>query len=182
MKPLIVILYNIRSTYNVGAILRTCECLGVDGAIFSGYTPFLDKGLPHEQAKLRKQIHKTALGAEELVAWERRDDILTAISDLRAKGYKIYALEQGIERPALNILDVKNYPNQVALILGEEVHGIPKEILAACDELIEIPMRGQKESFNVSVAAGIAIWEISKASQNGKEMYLRTQKESRQPE
>jgi tRNA(Leu) C34 or U34 (ribose-2'-O)-methylase TrmL len=115
-------------------------------------------------------------------AKERRDDILTAISDLRAKGYKIYALEQGIERPALNILDVKNYPNQVALILGEEVHGIPKEILAACDELIEIPMRGQKESFNVSVAAGIAIWEISKASQNGKEMYLRTQKESQQPE
>lgn len=182
MKPLIVILYNIRSTYNVGAILRTCECLGVNSVIFSGYTPFLDKGLPHEQAKLRKQIHKTALGAEDLVAWERHDDILSAISNLRAKGYKIYALEQGIERPSLNILDIESYPDQTALILGEEVHGIPREILAECDELVEIPMHGQKESFNVSVAAGIALWEISKACPNGKEMYLRTQKESLQSE
>lgn len=176
MKSLIVILYNIRSTYNVGAILRTCECLGIDGVFFSGYTPFLDKGLPHEQGKLRKQIHKTALGAEELVSWERQDDILAAFAKLRNQGYKIYALEQGIERPSLDITSINEYPEQTALVLGEEVHGIPKEVLAECDELIEIPMRGKKESFNVSVAAGIAMWEISKAAQSDREMRLRTQR------
>lgn len=176
MKPLIVILHNIRSTYNVGAIFRTCECLGVNSVIISGYTPFLDKGLPHEQEKLRKQIHKTALGAEDLVAWTRSDDILKTVSDLHREGFKVYALEQGIDRPSRNIAEIEDYPDKVALVLGEEVHGVPKEVLAECDELIEIPMSGQKESFNVSVAAGISIWEIRKAGQRGTKMRLRMQR------
>ena len=71
MNTLMVILYNIRSTYNVGAILRSCECLGVKDVILTGYTPYLDKGLPHEQAKLKKQIHKTALGAETAIKFWR---------------------------------------------------------------------------------------------------------------
>ena len=86
MKKLIVILYNIRSTYNVGAILRTCDGLGIDEIIFTGYTPFLDKGLPHEQAKLRKQIHKTALGAEDSLAWRR---IMTYMPLFKVVAHKV---------------------------------------------------------------------------------------------
>ena len=160
MKTLIVILHNIRSTYNVGAILRTCDCLGVDQVVFSGYTPFLDKGLPHEQAKLAKAIHKTALGAENTVSWQRFDDIRAAIQYCRAQGNQIFALEQGAQ--SLNLAQPQSFPDSLALILGEEVHGIPTDILNECDGLLEIPMCGAKESFNVSVATGIALWEIRK--------------------
>lgn len=173
MKKLTIILYNIRSTYNVGAILRTCDCLGIERAIFTGYTPFLDKGLPHEQEKLKKQIHKTALGAEETVAWRREDDVLVAIEQLRVDGYRISALEQG--EKSKNLAEEQEFADKIALILGEEVHGIPKEILAECDELLEIPMCGQKESFNVSVATGIALWELRKRDLRDKRVHLRMQ-------
>ena len=171
MKQLTVILYNIRSTYNVGAILRTCDCLGVGEVIFTGYTPFFDKGLPYEQEKLRKQIHKTALGAEETLSW-RRANIEDALVDLRAQGYSIAALEQG--EHSLNLSDSPELPEKIALILGEEVHGIPTDLLAKCDQLLEIPMLGQKESFNVSVATGIALWELTKSSLSGTRKHLRT--------
>ena len=171
MKQLTVILYNIRSTYNVGAILRTCDCLGVKQVIFTGYTPFLDKGLPHEQEKLRKQIHKTALGAESTLEWSRAE-IGDALAELRSQGYSIVALEQG--EKSLNLADSPKLPEKIALILGEEVHGIPAELLAQCDQLLEIPMLGQKESFNVSVATGIALWEITKSDLSGTRKHLRT--------
>jgi len=171
MKQLTVILYNIRSTYNVGAILRTCDCLGVSEVVFTGYTPFMDKGLPHEQDKLRKAIHKTALGAEETLNWHRAD-IAEALFDLRGRGYTIVALEQGGH--SLNLADSPALPEKIALILGEEVHGIPADLLAQCDQLLEIPMLGQKESFNVSVATGIALWEITKSSLSGTRKHLRT--------
>ncbi|MBR5669930.1 TrmH family RNA methyltransferase [Candidatus Saccharibacteria bacterium] len=177
MKQLTVILYNIRSTYNVGAILRTCDCLGVDEVIFTGYTPFIDKGLPHEQGKLEKAIHKTALGAEQMVKW-RRLEIDEAIATLKEQGYKVMALEQGTN--SLNLADSPSFDEKIALILGEEVHGIPEEILAKCDQLLEIPMLGQKESFNVSVATGIALWEITKPCLSGTREYLRKQTESPQ--
>ena len=173
MKKLIVILYNIRSTYNVGAILRTCDCLGIDELIFTGYTPFLDKGLPHEQEKLRKQIHKTALGAEEMLSWRRSEDILKTIAELKTDGYKVCALEQG--ENSLNLAEAHEYPEKIALILGEEVHGIPQGILAHCDNLLEIPMAGQKESFNVSVATGIALWELRRSDLNDARKHLRNQ-------
>ena len=170
MKQLTVILYNIRSTYNVGAILRTCDCLGVEEVIFTGYTPFFDKGLPHEQEKLRRQIHKTALGAEEMLKW-RRAEISEALSELKKQGYQIVALEQGDD--SLNLADSPALGNKLALILGEEVHGIPAQLLAQCDQLLEIPMLGQKESFNVSVATGIALWEITKPCLSGTRKHLR---------
>lgn len=170
MKKLIVILYNIRSTYNVGAILRTCDCLGVDEVVFNGYTPFVDKGLPHEQEKLRKQIHKTALGAEETVKWSRNDDIYNIIEKCQAEGLQVVALEQG--ENSENMAESREY-GDIALILGEEVHGIPSEILEKCDQLYEIPMCGSKESFNVSVATGIALWEIRKNELNDNRNYLR---------
>ena len=168
-----VILYNIRSTYNVGAILRSCECLGVKDIILTGYTPYLDKGLPHEQAKLKKQIHKTALGAEEMLNARRIDDINEAIDTLKKDGYQILALEQG--EHSLNLAASPKLEGKLALILGEEVHGIPQDILAKCDHLLEIPMLGKKESFNVSVATGIALWELTKPSLSGTRKHLRTQ-------
>jgi len=171
MKQLTVILYNIRSTYNVGAILRTCDCLGVSEVIFTGYTPFLDKGLPHEQEKLRKAIHKTALGAEKTLAW-RRAEMESVLAELKEQGYSILALEQG--EHSLNLADSPELPEKIALILGEEVHGIPQELLNRCDHLLEIPMLGQKESFNVSVATGIALWEITKPCLCGTRKHLRT--------
>ncbi len=174
MKQLTLILWNIRSTYNVGAILRTCDGFGIKKIYLSGYTPFYDKGLPHEQEKLRKQIHKTALGAEETVEFARFDNVEQLISDLRADGFRIFALEQG--EASLNLADDHEFDGKIALILGEEVKGIPQEILSQCDELLEIPMCGQKESFNVSVATGIAVWELSKSSLRDTRKYLRTQK------
>ena len=168
-----VILYNIRSTYNVGAILRSCECLGVKDVILTGYTPYLDKGLPHEQAKLKKQIHKTALGAEDMLNARRIDDINEAIETLKKDGYQILALEQG--EHSLNLADSPELEGKLALILGEEVHGIPQDILGQCDHLLEIPMLGKKESFNVSVATGIALWELTKPSLSGTRKHLRTQ-------
>jgi tRNA G18 (ribose-2'-O)-methylase SpoU len=171
MKQLTVILYNIRSTYNVGAILRTCDCLGVTEVIFTGYTPFFDKGLPYEQEKLRRAIHKTALGAEDTVKW-RRVDIESAIVEQKEQGYTVAALEQG--EHSLNLADSPELPEKIALILGEEVHGIPQKLLNQCDCLLEIPMLGQKESFNVSVATGIALWEITKSSLSGTRKHLRT--------
>lgn len=173
MKKLIVILHNIRSTYNVGAILRTCDCLGIDEVVFSGYTPFIDKGLPYEREKLKKQIHKTALGAEETLKWHRAEDIFTEIEIQKTKGLKIVALEQG--ENSLNLADGQDFIEDMALVLGEEVHGVPNDILEKCDYLLEIPMCGTKESFNVSVATGIALFALRKNELSGSRKFLRTQ-------
>jgi tRNA G18 (ribose-2'-O)-methylase SpoU len=174
MKKLIVILHNIRSTYNVGAILRTCDCLGVDEVVFSGYTPFLDKGLPHEQEKLKKQIHKTALGAEETLSWRRAADVLDELENQKKQGRKIVALEQG--ESSVNLADNHAFGDDMVLVLGDEVHGVPQEVLAKCDILLEIPMCGTKESYNVSVATGIALFALRKDELNGSRKFLRTQR------
>lgn len=173
MKRLIVILHNIRSTYNVGAILRTCDCLGIDEVVFSGYTPFIDKGLPYEREKLQKQIHKTALGAEETLKWHRAEDIMAEIDVYKAEGMLVTALEQG--ENSLNLADEHYINADTVLILGEEVHGVPVEILEKCQVLLEIPMCGTKESFNVSVATGIALFALRKNELNGSRKFLRTQ-------
>lgn len=160
MPEIIVIAHNIRSTHNVGSIFRTAEGFGVTKIILSGYTPYpklpVDPRLPHIAEKLHAQIHKTALGAEELVPFEYREtpDLLL----LKHNGYRIVGLEQ-----ATNSINFAEYqaPKKVALLLGEEVEGINAELLAECDDIVEIPMVGQKESFNVSVAAGIALYQLS---------------------
>lgn len=141
--------------------MRTCDGLAIDQVIFSGYTPFYDKGLAHEREKLRARIHKTALGAEETVAFARTEDIFTTIAEYRSQAYCICALEQG--EHSINLAESSLDDSQnIVLILGEEVHGVPQPVLDACDCLLEIPMLGHKESFNVSVAAAIAIWELRK--------------------
>lgn len=160
MPDIIVIVHNIRSTHNVGAIFRTCEGLGISQIILSGYTPYPtaphDNRLPHLAAKLTAQIHKTALGAEQLVPFEYQ-----ASPDLRTlkdKGYTVIGLEQDEHSIML-----PNYtpPEKIALLLGEEVEGINEELRESCDVLLEIPMRGKKESFNVSVATGIALYALT---------------------
>lgn len=160
MSEIIVIAHNIRSTHNVGAIFRTCEGFGVQKIILSGYAPYPkiedDSRLPHIAEKLTNQIHKTALGAETLVTFEYQPE--PHITNLRAAGYRIVGLEQD-ERS--HILPNYQPPQKLALILGEEVEGLTQEIRKLCDDFIEIPMHGKKESYNVSVATGIALYALT---------------------
>lgn len=160
MPEIIVIAHNIRSTHNVGAIFRTAEGFGIKKIILSGYTPYpktlKDTRLPHIAEKLTSQIHKTALGAEEIVDFEYIES--PPLSELKDAGYRIIALEQA--EKSITLPDY-HAPQKVALLLGEEVHGIEPELLALCEDIIEIPMVGKKESFNVSVATGIALYQLS---------------------
>lgn len=160
MPEIIVIAHNIRSTHNVGAIFRTAEGFGVTRIILSGYTPYpkiiKDTRLPHIAEKLHTQIHKTALGAEALVPFEYQET--PNLAALQAAGYRIAGLEQATTSIALPSYTA---PNKIALLLGEEVQGIPEELLRHCEDILEIPMVGEKESFNVSVATGIALYHLS---------------------
>ncbi|MDX2775867.1 TrmH family RNA methyltransferase [Streptomyces caniscabiei] len=160
MSEIIVIAHNIRSTHNVGAIFRTCEGFGVKRIILSGYTPYPrtahDQRLPHIVEKLTAQIHKTALGAESMVPFLHQE--APNLERLRADGYRIVGLEQDDTSIALS--DYRP-PQKIVLLLGEEVEGVPSDLRQACDDLIEIPMHGEKESFNVSVATGIALYALT---------------------
>jgi tRNA G18 (ribose-2'-O)-methylase SpoU len=163
MQEIVVVAYNIRSTHNVGAIFRTAEGFGVTRIILSGYTPYPtipnDTRLPHIRDKLTAQIHKSALGAETMVPFGYTEQ--PPILQLKKAGYRIVALEQAPNSTPL----IKYIPSKkVALIIGEEVHGISAELLEQCDDVIEIPMYGQKESFNVSVATGIALYALKMAN------------------
>lgn len=160
-----LVLHNIRSAYNVGAILRTAEGLGVEWAMFSGYTPrYDDKNLlPHLRDKLNRQIAKAALGAEEMVSQLAVDDLPVWLEQQKADSWEIIGLENNLspeEDARKLILGEHLDAEKVVLVLGEEVNGIPAEIRAKCNYFLEIPMFGRKESFNVSVATGIAVWAL----------------------
>jgi 23S rRNA (guanosine2251-2'-O)-methyltransferase len=160
MPDIIVIAHNIRSTHNVGSIFRTAEGFGVSKIILTGYTPYPrisnDDRLPHIAEKLTKQISKTALGAEAIVPFEYAET--PNLSKFKEAGYRIVALEQ-----AQNSVPMAQYQpsDRIVLLLGEEVEGITPELLAKCEDIIEIPMVGKKESFNVSVATGIALYALT---------------------
>jgi tRNA G18 (ribose-2'-O)-methylase SpoU len=160
MPEIIVIAHNIRSAHNVGAIFRSSEGFGVKKIILSGYTPYPtvpgDTRLPHIREKLTDQIHKTALDAEKIVPFEYQEVI--NFDSLRSAGYIIAGLEQDMRSVALPEYIA---PQKIVLLLGEEVEGITSELRNECDVLLEIPMQGTKESFNVSVAAGIALYGLS---------------------
>lgn len=161
MPEIIVIAHNIRSTHNIGAIFRTCEGFGVTKIILSGYSPYPsltsgDPRLPHIAEKLTSQIHKTALDAEMMVPFEYSE--APDLATLRGDGYRIVGLEQDDTSVILNEYSA---PEKIALLLGEEVHGLTNELRESCDDLIEIPMVGKKESFNVSVACGIALYGLN---------------------
>lgn len=150
----IVIAHNVRSAHNVGSLFRTADAMGVECMYLTGYTP-----APIDTFnRPRKDIAKTALGAEHTVPWERHDDIYTVLSDLKKKGYTICALEQHAQSREITTY---TYPQKIALILGNEVEGISPDLLEIVDVIVEIPMRGRKESLNVSVAAGIALFVIT---------------------
>lgn len=161
-RDIVVIAHDIRSTHNVGSLLRTCEGLGIRHVYLTGYTPYPalmadDTRLPHIARKLSQQIAKTALGAEALVSWSHYDDVAACITHLRADGYTIVGLEQTATSVSLPEFE----PSQkIALLLGREVEGIAPEILALCDATVQIPMLGHKESFNVVQAAAMTLYHI----------------------
>lgn len=162
VKQVIIICHNLRSTHNVGSILRSCDGFGATKVFFTGYTPFpFDSNdtsrLPHIAQKLDKQISKTALGAEKTVPWERSQELEPVLQSLQSDGYTIVALEQAPTSIPLNAYDALD---KLALIVGREVEGVEPEVLALCDDIVEIPMVGKKESFNVSVAAAIALYQL----------------------
>ena len=164
---MIVVLHNIRSTYNVGAILRTAEGFGVSKVILSGYTPRVNDEnlLPHLREKLNHEIHKTALGAEEMLDIYACDDIISELSTLKKQGWQIVGLENNIRDERLVTLGgtemKERITDKVVLVLGEEVHGIDYALYDIIDLFVEIPMKGKKESFNVSVAAGVAMYGLN---------------------
>ena len=168
----VVVVHNIRSLYNVGSILRTAEGFGVEKVIFSGYTPCPENPtyLPHIREKIKSSIHKTALGAEEMVETEYKNNIHETLEAFKKEKYKIIGLENNIQHPRLKKLNSPElqsnlgraaaFGNKTVLLLGEEVNGISEDLHELVDLFIEIPMKGRKESFNVSVAAGIALYKL----------------------
>lgn len=164
-REVIIIAHNIRSVQNVGSILRTADCLGIDGVYATGYTPNLMARtdgsnlplLPHVRERLAKELHRSALGAEATVRLEYSNNIIELIDRLRGDGYTIVGLEQSPR--SISLPDYRP-ADKIALLLGEEVHGLTAELMGMCDDLIEIPMFGTKESYNVSVATGITLYKI----------------------
>ena len=152
-KEVIVILDNIRSTFNVGSIFRTADAMGVNQLILCGTTPAPVDRFGRE----RKDIAKVSLGAEKSVLWRYEEGILNVIKKLKKEGYQIIAIEQ-----AENSVDYKKVKikNKVVFVMGAEVEGVSKNILKLADVVAEIPMRGQKESLNVSVSFGVALFRI----------------------
>jgi len=150
-RELIVVLDDIRSHHNTGAIFRTCDAFACQAVYLCGIT-----GTPPH-----RDIQKTALGASETVAWKYFKNTLEAVNELKDDGYKIVALE--IAEGSTAIDDYNPSPDdKIAIILGNEVNGVMQEILDICDYCLEIPQYGTKHSLNVSVSGGIAIWEICK--------------------
>ena len=144
----VIILENIRSLHNVGSIFRTADGAGWDKIYCCGYT-----GTPPD-----RRIEKVSLGAEEFIEWEKVEDTVVLCHELIKDGFKIVALEQ--TPVSINLFEVAEFDQSVALVLGNEVDGITAEVLVLADPCIEIPMHGQKSSLNVSVAAGIALYRL----------------------
>jgi len=152
-KDHILILPDIRSAINVGAIFRTADAVGVSKIYLTGYTP-----RPTDKfGRIQKDIAKSALGAETWIHWEYKKSLVPLMSTLKKKGYKIIAIEQ--DKRAVDYRKIK-IADKSAIIMGPEILGLPKKILDKCDVIAEIPMHGKKESLNVSVACGVALFRI----------------------
>lgn len=153
--PIIVVLDNIRSMHNVGSVFRTADAFLLQGIYLCGYTP----QPPH------RDIHKTALGATETVTWKYFATTQEAVQELRESGYQLWAIEQVENSVPLNQFDT-NQPAPLAVVFGNEVSGVDAEVIKACDGCIEIPQLGMKHSLNISVAAGIVLWELVRTKLN----------------
>jgi tRNA G18 (ribose-2'-O)-methylase SpoU len=147
--PVIVVLENIRSAYNVGSVFRTCDAFLVEAIYIIGYTA----QPPH------KEIKKTALGAEETVEWTYFETTAEAIAELRAKGFNIYAAEQAEGSYQLNAIGFEP-DEKIAVVFGNEVAGVEQSTISLCDGCIEIPQLGMKHSLNIATAAGVVLWEL----------------------
>lgn len=152
MRKIVLVLPDIRSLHNVGSFFRTADAFGVSKIYLTGIT-----GTPDS---LRgNKIEKTSLGAEKFIPWEYSEKVLDVIAGLKAQGFQVAALEQSKRSKVLGKHKLKN---KVALVVGNEVNGLSKSILKNSDIILEIPMYGRKESLNVSVAGGIALYVIRK--------------------
>ena len=147
--PVIVVLENIRSAYNVGSVFRTADAFLIEAIYLVGYTcqP------PH------KEIKKTALGAEDTVNWKHFETAADAIAALKADGYTVYAIEQAKGSTKLQELPHRS-GTPIALLLGNEVSGVEQSTILACDGCVEIPQLGMKHSLNIATAAGVVLWEL----------------------
>lgn len=168
--PLVVVLDDVRSMYNVGSVFRTADAFRVEAIYLCGITACP----PHPE------IHKTALGAEDTVEWRYFKDTMEAVADLKARGYYVYSIEQcegstklqeldaNLEKRASSLqqedssLSALRSSQKSAIIMGNEVKGVKQEVVDASDGCIEIPQFGTKHSLNVSTTAGIVIWEFAK--------------------
>ena len=148
--PLIVILDNVRSLNNIGSVFRTCDAFLIEKIYLCGITA----------TPPNKEIHKTALGATDSVAWEYEENTLSAVEKLKEQGAYIISIEQAENSTMLNDFE-PNRNQKYAIIFGNEVKGVEQEVVSASDEVIEIPQYGTKHSLNISVSAGIAIWELA---------------------
>jgi len=149
--PLVVILDHVRSLYNVGSVFRTSDAFRVEKICLCGITA----------CPPNVEIHKTALGAEDVVDWKYYKDAMEAVEEFRAEGYKILAIEQAHESISLEKM-VLDKTQKYVIVLGNEVKGVQQTVVDACDSCIEIPQFGTKHSLNVSVTAGIVIYECFK--------------------
>lgn len=148
-----LIIHDVRSAHNVGSLFRTADGVGVAKIFLTGYT-----GAPIDRfGRKDTKVSKVSLGAEDTVPWEKRD-IAELVAELKKQTVKVVALEQS---PNAVPLDAYVPTGDVALVVGNEVGGVPDDVLALCDAVVEIPMRGSKESFNVSVATGIALYKLA---------------------
>jgi tRNA G18 (ribose-2'-O)-methylase SpoU len=153
---IVAVLHNIRSLHNVGSVFRTADAAGVKKIYLCGITPApLDRF-----GKIRPQLAKVSLGAEKSVAWESASSAGFLLKKLKRDGYKILAVEQSKNSVPYNRFRIRGRKPKIALIMGNEVRGLPKSVLRMADKALEIPMRGRKESLNVSVAFGVAVFGL----------------------
>ncbi|MFM7723161.1 MAG: RNA methyltransferase [Bacteroidota bacterium] len=149
--PIVVLLDDIRSFENVGSVFRTADSFSIEQVVLCGITPTP----PH------REIHKTALGATESVSWRHSPTVMEVVLGLKELGYAVYALEQAENTSLLHRVNQLSL-EKVALVFGNEVHGVQQAVVDVCDGVLEIPQFGTKHSLNVSVCVGITLWEFSK--------------------
>jgi tRNA G18 (ribose-2'-O)-methylase SpoU len=160
-REIVLVISNVRSAHNVGSLLRSADGLGVNRVLICGFSPYPsrqgDARLPHIAQKTGRSIAKTSLGAETSLAWEYHEDILGPLKELAGQGFLIAALEQTDRAVNLNGFIP---PQKTALIVGNEIQGVDKSILDLAQVHLAIPMLGGKESFNVSVAGAMALYQL----------------------
>lgn len=149
--PVVVVLDNIRSCHNIGSVFRTCDAMGIEKLWLCGITA----------TPPNKEIHKAALDAEKSVPWEYSPETLEAVNKLKEEGFQVYAVEQVAGSISLSVF-TPGANQKLALVFGNEVKGVDQTVIDVCHGAIEIPQFGTKHSFNVSVSAGIVLWEVTR--------------------